>query len=1248
MKTMKRIIALLCTLCLLVQPIAIFGATDDRTIAYSTKIENPELEFPVDEKIYEKNGAFMIEAEDLDYNPANVAIIEDEAASGGKALKVISAWAEYADALPIPDWTLTLANDTTGKHYYWVRARTNASYTHFYLDNTGYGTGTYTVNTIRPDVTGSTDYFWFKFATIDLIKRDTYNYYMKHRHNDLVIDKFIITTDADYTPEGADATPFPEEVADGEVAIDTSLIPLYPKEGQHPRLYFTEDKIPKMKERFQNQPVDNMIYEKVKKNAEKPIPEYDNSLAFSGYSGYLTVMNNRAFLYALGELDEASVQEALDGFFSVMENLNLEHYDSTYLSRYAGDVMKTGAYLYDWAYDLWTPELRQKFIDLSYELCATTEQGWPPTKRQFMTGHGTEEGIYNDCLTVAIAIYDEDTVWYNTVAPLIFGPLLTNLRNWMNGGYQGSVGSYFEARLRGVTKADWMFRTLGYNGSIILDNADQAFLTKFYRSLPNGIWFSEDDDYTQTAYKYNNKDNRYNWLYCYYGSNYDNEYLMRQGMIDYEMNGWTTDCLELIMIDFASAQTDSTELPLSAFTSWPLTSMSARTSWQMGDSSPAAVAHVNMREVTYGDHQHRDIGGIQFYYKGFLAQDSGYYTYEGGSSHKVNYQDRSIAHNVLLVDNFDENFYKGSSGTGAVNDGGQKYPQRNINYRSVEQIYSLELKTAENKAKYAGPNAQTPAFSYISSDISSAYNYEEEDYYKIEKNGYERSVVFLDLFNDDYPAALVVYDNVSSTDPSYKKTWLIHSELEPTVDKTTGTITIVHNDNEDNGKLVNKTLTPALTNANFEVIGGEGREFEVNGINYPIPIKHTDDGCYGKWRVELSPISQVKDDKFLNVMYVTDYDKNLPELAIYKEFGTAYTGATIMDRMVTFSLNRDNITEKFNLTVRDNGYETVKVLLTDIATGKWQVTGGGIDVIMEAKEGENVLCFEGAPGYYQISPAVTNSEPVNFDNGAVEKSDDFGDFRIVKNRNLMYQPKPGKLDNGACYVAVDGIFTQLGDCYITENNGTSITLSNDTHTLTITADSMEALYDGKPMELTYMPKMIYGELYAPLNDYTTFLSIKDVSYSEAAMLLKFTALSRRPLAGVDNSKLITPISVTGSPHDGSNTVDQICDRDLSTYYCTIGDGNWFMYDFGEVVDVEKVGMACYGGTTRKQFFDVLMSDDGKNWKTIFENGETNGKTNDLQYFKVRSSGRYMKVVVHGTTQGANGYNSIYEFIALKK
>jgi hypothetical protein len=91
----------------------------------------------------------------------------------------------------------------------------------------------------------------------------------------------------------------------------------------------------------------------------------------------------------------------------------------------------------------------------------------------------------------------------------------------------------------------------------------------------------------------------------------------------------------------------------------------------------------------------------------------------------------------------------------------------------------------------------------------------------------KRSSVFLNLKNREHPAALIVYDRITSTDADSKKTWLLHSINEPDVSNSMTTITRI----EDgyNGKLVNHTLLPQ--NAEIVKIGGPGYEFWVDGKN---------------------------------------------------------------------------------------------------------------------------------------------------------------------------------------------------------------------------------------------------------------------------------------------------------------------------------------------------------------------------------------------------------------------------------
>ena len=81
------------------------------------------------------------------------------------------------------------------------------------------------------------------------------------------------------------------------------------------------------------------------------------------------------------------------------------------------------------------------------------------------------------------------------------------------------------------------------------------------------------------------------------------------------------------------------------------------------------------------------------------------------------------------------------------------------------------------------------------------------------------------------PAALIVFDKVVSSDPTFKKFWLLHSIEEPTIE---GNRFIVRRTkNGDTGMLQNHVLLPEAGNAQIEKVGGKGKEFWVFGTNYP-------------------------------------------------------------------------------------------------------------------------------------------------------------------------------------------------------------------------------------------------------------------------------------------------------------------------------------------------------------------------------------------------------------------------------
>lgn len=1225
---MKRVTAVICAA--MIALTALSGSAVTLPINFDVKKENPNLVIPIDERIVAKNGSVVIEAENTEYEKS-MAITEDAEASGAEALKITAATQlQDPNGEKKASFSVKFVADKDDLYQIWIRDKSakNYSYETVYTDLDS--SGQYKNNTLHYSASNG-KYEWHKLGEQRFSKGVNYIKF-KYRSVDAVYDKIIITTDSNFTPEGADASPFAKDDS-GEITVNPGKIPVSPEKGVHPRLYFTKEDIPDLIERLNND-IFKSTYEQIKANANKTIdcklPEDKTDYSF--YQDYYDVFVAKALLYAIGEVDQATAKQNIADMRNFAQRVTFSLNDSTYASRYMGFTMVASACVYDWSYDLLTQEDKDFFVKRLPEIATDTEVGYPPIKRQFLVSHSVESLIYQHQLAAAIALYDEYPDWYNIVTTIIFDKMNPFKTFITSSGTDFSGSTYTEARNIGALHAEKMYNVLGYEGSIFGEEYPNMFYKFVYDRLPNGIWFKDSDDYAWDRYRPDTRSALYGKLFRYIGSTYQDPVLMRHGILDLAQSGYSTDIFDILMTDTTVAQENETQLPLTRFTKFPMTTMTARTSWQNGLNAPTAMAYVNMRDVTVGDHQHRDIGAFQLYYKGMLALDSGLYKF---SDHYWNYQIRSVAHNTMLVDDPNELPYMGYY----VADGGQKFPREfhkaDDDYDTVmEAIETGEAITAVSKAKYSGPEEYAPRFSYISSEISSAYSDKVE--------AYERSAVFVNLKNEDYPAAFIVYDNIKSKDSSFKKRWLLHSEAEPEVNIDTNTTVITRTDNGQNGKLVNKTLIPAVGKAEIVKIGGPGKEFWVNDKNYEISAPTGVQADMGAWRIEVSPKSDSEEDKFLNAMYVTDADRNLPELPIYREFGTCYTGATILNTMVTFSNSRENITEGFNLNIRNNGYESVSCLLTDIKAGVWKISGNGKEIFAESKEGENCLSFEAAPGRYVLSETSSNNAPE--ENIFFEDYEDFGDFSIRKGNNLMYLPKPTKLIDGMPYVPIAAIFTQLG-ATVTEKGADRIVLSNGEGQITLSANAEEYVYKGETVKLKSKISLAGGELYANLEDFTKFLGIRSISYDSFAKLLTITLLTKTPIKGVDMSAIVEPVAVTGSEPDRTNTIDLISDHNLSTYFCSVGEA-WVLYDLGDVYDISDCMMAFYNGHTRKSIIDILVSEDGVNFKTAFS-GMTNGKTQGLQKFKINEKARYVKVLGHGNDNGST-YNSIFELIVLKK
>ena len=255
---------------------------------------------------------------------------------------------------------------------------------------------------------------------------------------------------------------------------------------------------------------------------------------------------------------------------------------------------------------------------------------------------------------------------------------------------------------------------------------------------------------------------------------------------------------------------------------------------------------------TMANHKHFDENNFTIYKYDHLALDTGDRARETDYNLSY-YYSQSVAHNVVLVHKPDEPLPQ---------HWGIKLedPQANKNYGGMVSMTGSKVLAYETGDE----------FTYIASDATECYG---------EKcTSAVRQFVFL------YPDYFIVYDRMDAADPSYKKEWLLHTKEKPRVSGN-----VVRTDSGD-GRLFCETLLPQ--DAELNLVGGPGKEYWVGDRNYPLDEKTNEKyiaeakklgrGPYtGAWRLEVSPSSANKEDRFLHVLTAAYVDRLTPVNAKY-------------------------------------------------------------------------------------------------------------------------------------------------------------------------------------------------------------------------------------------------------------------------------------------------------------------------------------------------------------------------------
>lgn len=113
-------------------------------------------------------------------------------------------------------------------------------------------------------------------------------------------------------------------------------------------------------------------------------------------------------------------------------------------------------------------------------------------------------------------------------------------------------------------------------------------------------------------------------------------------------------------------------------------------------------------------------------------------------------------------------------------------------------------------------------------------------------------------------------------------------------------------------------------------------------------------------------------------------------------------------------------------------------------------------------------------------------------------------------------------------------------------------------------------------------------------------------------------------------------AVHASAYQASHPIENILDDDPNTYWTAEGEHS-VIIDMGKTVSVAGIDIAWFKGDVRIQRFDMEVSEEGVHYMPV-ASYETSGVTDLPEYYEAVCKGRYIRLLLHGNTQGQ--WNSI--------
>ena len=668
-------------------------------------------------------------------------------------------------------------------------------------------------------------------------------------------------------------------------------------------------------------------------------------------------------------LDYALTKNAISGYNAIYAIKNaittLSYSGMSDNSRYYGCTMYIAACVYDWCYDLLSDADKQQIVlGVEKKICSQMEIGFPPSGQSALNGHACEYQLLRDYLAFAIAIYDEYPGWWNYIGGRYYEEFVPIRARFYEAGMapQG-VSLYLQTRYASDLYSAWLIYGMTGSTPFNADDMKQVARTIFSHELPGYyhsnvryyLGFNTGDDHVPDG------------SFINYGrvalisSHVFGDATMRAELEHFKSSysdfttqftsGGATVAEYLICSSSGlKAASDRHEgMDLILYNGGWLGQTIARNNW--GDKQAAVLMKIGVQ--TTANHDHRDAGQFQIFYREILAGDTGAYVKYGEDHHNY-YHKATIAHNSLLIYNpsqssTDAGYYSGgqnSAISGEISD--------YSNWLNRTKYVTGEV--TGHAEGYADAAKTIPTYAYIAGDIAKAYS--SSTVSEVTR----RMLAVYDTGNPSVPMYFFVFDNITAKNGSFKKTFLLHVPTEPVISGKTVTVT------NGNGKLVLQNVIG--NNATIEKIGGADKNFWLNKggqTNYvQLKSKENPDRTDDFWgRVEISPATGNPTDQLLNVMYVCDADKTLGLTATKIETGDV-KGARIGNTAAVFVCDATRRTTAFTFTSGETG--TLNYYISGVRAGKWTVSVGGQTTVVTATADGGFLTFSAPAGNVTLTP----------------------------------------------------------------------------------------------------------------------------------------------------------------------------------------------------------------------------------------------------------------------------------------